>query len=299
MSKKGLKMTISERIHHMIPMLVAGLVVFALSGCSIPHGSIGLTTLHQSRSKTIPVKAMTELTIEAANAPVTVTAEARTSIELTFNLDVNGTTGRSVNDIAKKVRPRVKISGGKVRITVDMPTPRPHMSGIGYSLVLKVPEGIAVNVRTTNGEVVVTGPFRECGLQTANGAIIVSKVTKVTKATTTNGKVEANDLDGWITLESSNGPISATAVRPTRGIVATSENGAIRLECAQITQSGVRATTSNAGITILLPKGTVADVDAATANAGKNVNVTQGTGPKAIPVTAHTSNGPIEVSYRP
>ena len=298
-AKKRPKMAFSHRICHRLPMVVAAAVVMGVSGCSIPSGSIGLSNLHQTRTKTIPVSKMTDLTIEAANAPVTVTAEDRTSIELTFKLDISGATGSYVQAMAKKVKARVKINGGKVRITVDMPKRQQPMSGIGYSLDLKVPKNIVVNVRTTNGVVTVTGPFRECGLETANAPIVVSKVTQVTKASTTNGKVDASDLDGRITLDSSNGPIVATGVKPTDGVTATSSNGSIRIECMQVTTAGVHAETANAGITILLPKGTIADVDADTANAGKTISVTQGTGPKAIPVTAQTSNGGIDISYSP
>jgi DUF4097 and DUF4098 domain-containing protein YvlB len=145
---------------------------------------------------------------------------------------------------------------------------------VAYEVI--VPEGIDVNVRTSNGAITVVG------------------------------------VEGVLGLETSNGAIEMTAAAGPSQVTARTSNGRIVLECAPAGTGGTYdLRTSNGAIRITLPEDQGVEVDLSTSNgnitlgsgqwlldggqiSSRSAKATRGDG--ALKIRAVTSNGNIVIT---
>jgi DUF4097 and DUF4098 domain-containing protein YvlB len=127
-----------------------------------------------------------------------------------------------------------------------------------------VPEGTEVVVRTSNGDVLASGPLGAAEVRTSNGTVQAEDVGGDLEARSTNGDVEVRSVTGDVDVETSNGSIEVRDVTGAVGVV--SSNGG--LDVAGV-GGGLTARTSNG------------DVDVSDVGGG---------------LTARTSNGDVDVS---
>ncbi len=145
-------------------------------------------------------------------------------------------------------------------------------------LDVTLPAGTTLVVRTSDGDVRVSGVLGDAELRSSNGKVVASALGGDLVAHSSNGSVDVRDVAGAVRATSSNGSV---VVRGASSVEAHSSNGRVEVEDV----SGiVVATSSNGGVEVA---GARADITATSSNG--NVTV-YGTGlPVALDIG--TSNG--------
>lgn len=185
-----------------------------------------------TRTYTVPAGGRFELI--NVNGRVTAEASGGTTIEVRAERTTKAGSDESARDLLAKIEMREEVGEGRVRVEVRAPR-FSGMSGHEIKWTLKVPRGVAVDLRTVNGVVKLTG------------------------------------LAGEIRARSTNGGISGTAILAT-GLDASVTNGSIDIALAQTISSGTFALEAvNGGVSLTLPSDSKADISGRCVNGGISV----------------------------
>jgi hypothetical protein len=171
--------------------------------------------------------------LELINVNGRITAEPSDGqqIELRAERIAKATSDEAAKDLLSQIEMREEVSGDKVRVEVRSPRLR-GPSGHEFKWTVKVPRGVAVDLRTVNGGVHLTG------------------------------------LDGEVRARSTNGGIKGMALR-ARSVDAAVTNGGVDIELAQAVSSGAFELESvNGGVTLSLPEDSRADITGRCVNGG-------------------------------
>ena len=140
--------------------------------------------------------------------------------------------------------------------------------GPGASFRIAMPRGAALRLSTGNGTVEVRSAAGEVDVRTSNGRVMLTDIEGNVRAETSNGAVFARNVTGDVDLRSSNGRIelvgvgnahvraatsngSISAVAVRGNVHLRSSNGRIELQCAELPDPPqVRVVTSNGDVRI-------------------------------------------------
>lgn len=118
----------------------------------------------------------------------------------------------------------------------------------GCSFEIEVPDGSGVELRTSNGAIVLSGLEGQASLNTSNGKIDVFDHRGPLNARTSNGTIVVREIDGPVDLKSSNGRISVNEVGGS--VKAITSNGGVGIAFNPESQGPVEARFSNGSITL-------------------------------------------------
>jgi hypothetical protein len=150
------------------------------------------------------------------------------------------------------------------------------LGGCRVDFRITVPAATAIDLDSSNGDLVVEGIEGSIVVKTSNGDIDLDRVAGPTEAVTSNGSIVGRGLE-------------------TATVRADTSNGRISLVFASVPDS-VEADTSNGDIDIALPDAPYR-IDADTGNGDVDVRVVSDPGaPRSI--TARSSNGNIDIRRR-
>ena len=174
--------------------------------------------------------------LEIINVNGKITAEASNgdSVEIRAERTVKAATEESARDILSKIEMREEVGDGRLRIEVR--PPRMRSSGQEVRWTIKVPKGVAVDFRTVNGGVNLTGLQGDVRARATNGGIKAnSLVSSNVDASVTNGGVEIELLNapssGSIELESVNGGVALRLPLESKAdVTARCVNGGISVD---------------------------------------------------------------------
>lgn len=156
--------------------------------------------------------------------------------------------------------------------------------GPGASFRIAMPRGAALRLSTGNGTVEVRSAAGEVDVRTSNGRVMLTDIEGNVRAETSNGAVFARNVTGDVDLRSSNGRIelvgvgkahvraatsngSISAVAVRGNVHLRSSNGRIELQCAELPDPPqVRVVTSNGDVRIEAPAGVRAVLQLNTSN---------------------------------
>lgn len=176
----------------------------------------------------------------------------------------------------------------------------PHHSELGTNnagarLNLDLPEGVRIDIRTSNGSVHLDAPFHQPDIRTSNGNVSVQALSGPVKIKTSNGRVDIEDwaAPGTVEVKSSNGGIDYQGGSMDFELVTSngpvyvalpngwngkgylhSSNGSVRIESEGRIDATMKASTSNGKVTVSGPS-------------------MEGEGK----LTVDTSNGPVSVKH--
>lgn len=158
---------------------------------------------------------------------------------------------------------------------------------------IKVPDGVIVEeVKTSNGEIEISGTRGDVRLMTSNGEIYVSDVMGSVSAQTSNGEIEIKRATAVLEANTSNGEIAVEIYDvPEGGTDISSSNGSIDVYIVDDLNADLRAATS-------IGKVQIRDVElrsrfTAVSQASTLLTGEIGDGGRSINVS--TSNGEIEL----
>jgi len=189
------------------------LTVIAASGCNLQ-----LSTDVEARdewTRSYPISATGTLSIVNSNGRTTVEAADTETIEITAERFVRAGTDEAAKE-------QLALFEMNEQITADTVSLDSSSRGLSINVsrrvnyTVRVPRGLAVTLRSSNGEITATG---------IGGAF---------DATATNGRITGIDLSGRATVSTTNGVVSLTM--------------------AAIAEGGVRAETTNGTVTLTLPR---------------------------------------------
>ncbi|HSJ25251.1 MAG TPA: DUF4097 family beta strand repeat-containing protein [Longimicrobiales bacterium] len=202
------------------------------------------------------------------NGSIRVEAYSGSEVRVTARVMARALTAAGARDLGEDVE--VRAVNGTVRAS------GPRTSGTRnwtVSVRIQLPEGVAVNARTTNG------------------AIAVSGTRAPVQARTTNGSITATEAAGRLDIRSTNGSIRAslTNTLPLEGVQLRTTNGAVTLAVPEGMNARLELSTTNGGITTDMPLTVQGRITR------RQVSATLGSGGPEIRVG--TTNGGIRISH--
>ncbi|MGH2592907.1 MAG: DUF4097 family beta strand repeat-containing protein [Anaerolineae bacterium] len=259
-------------------LLVATL---ALAGCDS-------VTTEETVSQSLEASEAPRIVVETFNGQIEVSAGADGKVDAVVTKRGSGFSQSEAEADLKNVEVTMTREGDTVRIIARRTDNRLDAGNSGASFDLSVPAGAALELHTSNGEIVVIG------------------VTGVVAADTSNGRVVVEDGAGRLDLHTSNGEIEIDA--DSAQVTAETSNGQIRFK-GSLAEGDHSFRTGNGEIVITLPSGARFRIDATTSNGQVTsdfpVSVTGGGGDDelrgtagedpAVSIEARTSNGDIEI----
>jgi hypothetical protein len=227
-----------------VPVLAAiCLLAGASAACDISVGgtgfSLGLATAKASNTwaKTYTVAAGGRFEVINTNGEVAVLQGTGPEVEVSAERMAKATSDEAAKDLLAKIEIVETVKPDAVRLETKTPkTFGPGGAEVKYTI--KVPAGLHVAARTTNGGIKLTG------------------ISNEVEASTTNGGVNGEALSGTV-------DVSTT-------------NGGVHLAVSKLGAGGLRAETTNGGVSVAIPTDTKATISAHVTNGGfglENLNV--------------------------
>ena len=218
--------------------------LFLVASCAYPSFSASRTV-----DLTLPATDLTELACTSHNGNITVNGDpAATQVELHAELSVRGFSQGEADDNLTMLTVGHETTGGRLRIFGKYPEGALNNMSPSFSFRLKVPQQVAVDLQSHNGDITALGTVGNQRLSSHNGDIDgVAKAGRLA-AETHNGRVELDiqtegPVDG--TIESHNGSIELVfGANASTTLSASTHNGDIttggRLQDASVTKRSLR-----------------------------------------------------------
>jgi DUF4097 and DUF4098 domain-containing protein YvlB len=167
------------------------------------------------------------------NGSIRVEGYSGRDVRVTARVQTQAGNAGAARDLAGDVD--VRLARGELRATGPRSSGRTNWS---VSVRVQVPEGTAIEARTTNG------------------SITVASTSAPVQARTTNGSIRLSDLVGRVDARSTNGTIHAAfrqGSAPLEGVQLRTTNGAIRLQLPDQASAQLHLSTTNGSINTELP----------------------------------------------
>jgi hypothetical protein len=256
-----------------LPAATAAGLLF-LAGCHVDLGDSDRfqEPFHHSYAVTPGAR----LVLENGNGEVDISTWEKNEVEL------NGHKFSSSEADLARIRVDISASRDSIRVRTDKPN---YVRG-GAHYRIRVPVKMMLDrVKTTNGEIKVSGVDGKVNVETTNGGLHISRTSGVLSARTTNGGINVYGHSGDAEVETTNGEVDLEAKKGN--VAAKSTNGKLNLQLAELvttrpirleTTNGeievsldaareLRANTTNSSITLKLPADAGAELRAVTSHA--------------------------------
>jgi hypothetical protein len=271
-----------------LSLLVLAAILMAGSSCLVDYRDYELE-LQETRSWL--AAGVSEFSAETGNGAVTVTVPAGVpplwvSAEVTRSC-----TGKDSADAAANIDRIVvtdETTETSVSLRADIPNDPKRDHGASFDVTM--PTGIAVDLKTANGEVNVVGTMSDVEVKTTNGGIMTDETLGRLTLHSTNGDVTVTDHQGSAEAGTSNGDIdcSLELPEPTQSADLETTNGQVTLTLPADAAVTFDARTTNGSVTV---QG-FADVDYTTNEPTHKAGTIGGGGAE---VDISTSNGNVTV----
>lgn len=201
----------------------------------------------ESFSKTLPLKAGDRFGLKNTNGFVRVTTWDRNEVEIS----AQKIASRRKEDL-DLVKIEVEASGSDVRVDTIYEKFRNVRVKVNYEV--KVPEGVILEtIRSTNGDVELTGRFADVTAGTTNGDVRVEGGEGRIDLSTTNGTIRGRSLKGAVTADTTNGSIYLELDEVKSDIRADTTNGSVNLRLGGSVNAEFSARSTNGSITVDFP----------------------------------------------
>ena len=208
------------------------LAAVAAVGCDMSLGHLsGRATDEWVRSYALTPGG--EVRIGNANGRIEVEAAEGSTVEVRAERIARAATDEGARELLPRIVIREDITPDRVSLETE------RMSGImlgaGFEVRyhVRAPRNAVVNVRNTNGAVMVSGLAGRVAAQTTNGSVTTKNLTGAVEARTTNGSVNV-DLASMgsekVSLRTTNGSVTLNVPDNAKAdVLATWTNGGIRV----------------------------------------------------------------------
>jgi DUF4097 and DUF4098 domain-containing protein YvlB len=267
--------------------LLIGAAVIGLNAACIafdengPH-FLGGPEYKQDFLKTVPLGAGGSFSLKNTNGVVHLSTWAKDEVEIKAVK-----TARGNKADLDKVTIEVSAAAGSVKVETVYPQLRNVRVSVAYEI--KVPENVRLeDVRTTNGDLDITGRLADIKAGSTNGDVRVDSAAGRCEVGTTNGDIRLVNARGPVDVHTTNGGVHIDVGRVEAEISAKSTNGSITLRTSGELNAELKARTTNGRIQTDFPitvQGTF--------GSGRSLEGKLGTGGPLIDL--HTTNGGITI----
>lgn len=227
---------------HITRFAVIAAVAVSLSACDIAvdgHGGLGFDLAagqaQDEWTRTYKVAAGGRLEIINVNGRITAEPADGPDIEVRAERSAKSLSDDQARDLLAKIEMREEVGNDRVRVEVRAPRIN-GPSGHEIKWTIKVPKGVAVDLRTVNGGVRMSALQGDIRARSTNGGIVGSDLNATSvDASVTNGGVEIDlasaPTGGSFDLESVNGGVSLSMPSTSKAdISARCVNGGISVD---------------------------------------------------------------------
>ncbi len=216
-------------------LAVVAAAALSLTACDVVVSSMNANAKAQDEwTRTYPITPNGRLELVNLDGVIEVLATDGQQIEVRAERIARGNTDEAAKELLKQVQIKETVTPDQVRLETVVPS----STGFGrrgeVRYHVKVPAGLSVRLRNTNGTVRVDG---------LRGSVW---------AETTNGGVRGRDLSG--------------------AVEASTTNGGVDLEMDALAAGGIKAETTNGGVQLTVPENVRAELKATCVHGGVNVN---------------------------
>ncbi|MDP2913860.1 MAG: DUF4097 family beta strand repeat-containing protein [Candidatus Aminicenantes bacterium] len=194
--------------------------------------------------KALPLTANGSFSLKNTNGDVLISTWTRNEVEI----KAVKTAKRDKEDLN---RVKIEVSAAGDSVTVDTIYEKTFLRNIRVDVQyeVKVPEGVQLEkVRSTNGDVVLTGRFSDADAGTTNGDVKLESASGKCLAHTTNGDIRAVNFKGPMEASTTNGSIHLEVQTLEAGISGHTTNGSITVKMGGELNANFRAHTTNGRI---------------------------------------------------
>jgi hypothetical protein len=184
-----------------------------------------------SRSYTVADRGRLELI--NINGRITAEPASGSQVELVAERVARASSDESAKEMLGKVDMREEVGDSRVRVEVRAPR-QFQLGGVEVRWTVKVPKGVVVDLRNSNGKVQINGLSGEVHARTVNGGIEGRDLAvSALEASTVNGGVDVDIVEpigdgATVDLESVNGGVALALAGASRArILARVTNGGI------------------------------------------------------------------------
>lgn len=260
-------------------ILSAGLL---LAGCDAAF------TAEDVLSQTFETPASPQVVVETFNGSIDVQAGGADEVSVEVTRRGSGATQAEAEADIQNVEVTMAQEGDTIRIVarrVDSPF---SIGNSGASMTLVVPAGTALDLQSSNGEIVADGVTGDIRMRTSNGAIEVRGGAGSLDLETSNGAIRIEASAAAVDAHTSNGRIEFEGSLVEGDQVFDTSNGSIELTLPADLGFNLDAETSNGEITTDFPVTTtgVTDDDMLRGTVGES---------PVVSIRIRTSNGRIEI----
>lgn len=264
-----------------IPIILAA-VLFLNVSCVFGAFQDSTYRFKEEFSKTYPLAPDGTFSLQNTNGIVRVTTWSKPEVEI---LAVKSASRES--DLA---RLEIKITADPRAVAVDTIYPRRPFLRAKVTYEIHVPEGIKLErVRTTNGNIELTGRYSDVRAGTTNGDVRLDSVMGSLDLSTTNGSIKAQDVLGRVRADTTNGGITLGIRDIKEAIEAGTTNGSITLRIQGDLNADLTARTTNGRVNTDFPI-------TVQGNLGSRRRVEGRIGSGGPAISLHTTNGSIHIT---
>jgi hypothetical protein len=232
--------------HFVVVAMLAG----GLAACDMAHSmggglhfDLAAGKAQDEWTRSYTVAAGSRLEIINVNGKISAEPAAGNEVEVRAERSTKDATDEGAKELLSKIEMREEVGEGRVRIEVRAPRMN-GPSGHEIKWTIKVPKGVAVDLRTVNGGVRMDRLEGDIRARSTNGGIVgADLVSNSVDAAVTNGGVEigmASALtSGTFDLESVNGGVTLSLPSTSKAdITARCTNGGISVDGLDVQVQG-------------------------------------------------------------
>jgi DUF4097 and DUF4098 domain-containing protein YvlB len=269
-------------------VLLAGVAVMGLNAACFVFDENGLSFLggpeyKEDFLKTVPLAAGGSFSLNNTNGVVRLSTWARDEVEIRAIK-----TARGSKDNLDKVK--IDVSSGASFVKVETVYPRFRNLRVSVAYEIKVPENTRLDgLRTTNGDVEISGKLADVKAGSTNGDIRVDSAAGRCEVETTNGSVRLIDARGPVVAHTTNGGVRLELGKVDAEISARTTNGSITLRVTGEVNAELKAHTTNGRIQTDVP----ITIQGGIGSSHRTIEGRLGNGGPLIDL--HTTNGGITI----
>jgi DUF4097 and DUF4098 domain-containing protein YvlB len=208
------------------------------------------TTLEETFKKRIDATDKTSISVSSRNGNITLSGWDKAEIEVIARKKVRAANSEKAREILNELKISISELGKHVEIETDFPAKRSSGSGFFYwlfsgSFISDVSVEYAINV-----------PHEmDVELRSSNGKLLVDNCRGTIDLRTTNGKIIATDIKGALHCKTTNGSIKAMIedINLKEDMNFKTTNGSIQLYIPEDTSADLEARTTNGSVKSSLP----------------------------------------------
>ena len=260
-----MKKTRRSRCSSPLAVLAVIVSVWTLAGCQF----INTPTAKGPKSGTAVHVAASPVRVESRNGSVEIVADpARSDVQIDATVTCAGDTQQEADQ--RLADASLDVSRDTSHALIVKPVfPGGPRSNDGASFVIHLPDAAGVDVKTSNGAVIVRTLSGKLVIDTSNASIKVTDHNGPATLSSSNGSITVTNLNGDLQANTSNASVTAHDIKGKATI--DTSNGSIDLVLNPAASGPIVLDTSNASIKVLVGKSFLGDVSLKTSNASVRI----------------------------